>query len=268
MLLFESLVGSIRVKIRAETVLWHTASVRSSKSILIAIEGIDGAGKTTQAEMLTESLRAAGLGVVASREPTYGTHGNRIRESAATGRLSLDEELQAFIDDRREHVETVVGPALEEGRVVVLDRYYYSTIAYQGARGADIGRIREVMEEFAPVPDAVFLIDVLPTTGLHRIAESRGDTPNAFENSENLTSVREVFLRLDDPNIIRIDGGPSVEQVHEEILRAFVERPLKARLCAKSYGCEDPFHCGFHLSHQCEWSSIKSSIGRAQVASG
>ena len=216
--------------------------------------------------MLTASLRSAGLDVLASREPTLGEHGNRIRESASSGRLSLNEELQAFIDDRKEHVESTIGPALQNGKIVVLDRYYYSTIAYQGARGADIGAIRTAMEEFAPVPDAVFLIDVPPAIGLYRIAETRGDTPNAFENSKNLTSVREVFLGLEDSNIIRIDGGPSIDQVHERLVDAFVHGPLKSRLCRKSYGCDDFFHCGYRLSGTCEWASAVAEIGRSQLA--
>src|SRR4051794_4247303 len=102
--------------------------------ILIAVEGIDGAGKTTQVTRLCAALADVGETVVRSKEPTNGPHGRRLRESAQTGRMNADEELQTFIADRREHVETVIRPALERGETVILDRYFYSTVAYQGVR--------------------------------------------------------------------------------------------------------------------------------------
>src|SRR5207253_402183 len=102
--------------------------------ILIAIEGIDGAGKTTQVARLCKALEAVGETVVRSKEPTNGPHGRRVRESAQNGRLDPHEELATFLDDRREHVATVIGPALGRGEIVILDRYFYSTIAYQGPR--------------------------------------------------------------------------------------------------------------------------------------
>jgi dTMP kinase len=116
--------------------------VNSSTGIFIAVDGIDGAGKTTQVEMLRAALTHAGLPVTVSKEPTNGQWGAVLRESAVSGRLSLDEELKAFINDRREHVDTLITPKLEAGHVVVLDRYFYSTIAYQGCRGANA---REIM---------------------------------------------------------------------------------------------------------------------------
>src|SRR6476660_6710847 len=108
-----------------------TASLRLDRGILVAFEGIDGAGKTTQAELLGRHLRQAGLTVVQTKEPTSVPHGQRLRASAATGRLGKDEELQAFLDDRRDHVRTLIAPALGRGEVVIVDRYYFSTAAYQ-----------------------------------------------------------------------------------------------------------------------------------------
>ncbi|MBL9085553.1 MAG: dTMP kinase, partial [Planctomycetia bacterium] len=89
---------------------------------MIVFEGIDGAGKTTQVGLLVDALRRAGEDVVSSKEPTRGPWGMKIRESAVKGRLPEAEELQAFIEDRREHVRDLVGPALERGAIVVLDR--------------------------------------------------------------------------------------------------------------------------------------------------
>src|SRR5687767_11083693 len=112
------------------------------RGLFIVIEGIDGTGKSTQAKRLGEWFLAQGREVVLSREPTDGPWGKKLRDSAATGRLSPQDELQYFLNDRREHVEEKIQPALAGGKVVILDRYYFSTMAYQGARGFDPAEIR------------------------------------------------------------------------------------------------------------------------------
>ena len=88
----------------------------------VVIEGIDGAGKSTQAKLLGERLTARGQKVVLSREPTMGQWGKRLRESAQTGRLSIEEEVELFLKDRREHVNELILPRLREGCVVIVDR--------------------------------------------------------------------------------------------------------------------------------------------------
>lgn len=188
---------------------------------LIAVEGIDGAGKSTQIERLARALRDSGVDVVCSKEPTDGAWGKKLRESALTGRMSLDEELEYFIQDRRQHVRELIGPALAAGDTVLLDRYFYSTIAYQGARGADVAALTEQMVAEFPLPEIVFLIDVSPEVGLHRVAQSRGDVPNEFERAESLRDVREVFLSLEQarPEVERIDGRPSEDAVFGEIMK-------------------------------------------------
>src|SRR5262245_41663250 len=104
------------------------------RGILVAVEGIDGAGKSTLADWLVARLYAHGFDVLRTREPTGGPWGQKLRASMTQGRLSPKEELRAFVEDRREHVEQEIRPALADGRVVVIDRYYFSTAAYQGAR--------------------------------------------------------------------------------------------------------------------------------------
>ena len=115
---------------------------------LVVIEGIDGAGKSTQARVLGEQLTARGHRVVLTREPTMGKWGKLLRESAETGRLSIEEEVEMFLKDRREHVEELILPRLREGCVVIVDRYYFSTAAYQGARGVDPQELLRRNEEF------------------------------------------------------------------------------------------------------------------------
>lgn len=129
-------------------------------SILIAIEGIDGAGKTTQVRMLHKALERVGVPVIASKEPTSGQWGKIIKDSATSGRLSAEAELELFIKDRTEHVQNLIAPALRDGKVVLLDRYFYSTIAYQGSRGANVDAVKIMMESLFPVPDAVFILDI------------------------------------------------------------------------------------------------------------
>lgn len=193
---------------------------------MIAVEGIDGAGKTTQVRLLAQALERLGERVVTSKEPTDGPWGRKLRESAATGRLSPDEELQAFVNDRIEHVRTLIQPALEAGETVILDRYFYSTISYQGSRGGDIAELKARMEQIAPVPDLVFLLDLPPAEGIRRISESRNERPNEFEKIETLTRVREAFNSIPEPRLVRIDGGQTVEEVHEAVVAELSRRAV------------------------------------------
>ena len=197
--------------------------------MLIAIEGIDGAGKTTQVSLLAQAFETIGEEPVATKEPTDGPWGRKIRESAENGRLSLEEELEAFIQDRAEHVKQVIEPALNAGSIVILDRYFYSTIAYQGARGADAAAIKSRMESLFPLPDIVFLLDIDPADGLQRISELRKDKPNEFENVESLAKARAIFNSLDDERITKLDGSLAPETIHRGIVAGLVLGPLRAR---------------------------------------
>jgi dTMP kinase len=185
--------------------------------MFIVIEGIDGTGKSTQARLLGEWFRNAGREVVLSREPTDGPWGRKLRESAATGRLSPADELDYFLNDRRQHVDELIRPSLAAGKVVILDRYYFSTMAYQGARGFDPADIRRRNEAFAPVPDHLFILDLGVDAALARIG-SRGDTANEFEQRESLEACRRVFLSLaGEPFVHVIPSDGPVDAVHASI---------------------------------------------------
>lgn len=186
--------------------------------LFIVIEGIDGTGKSTQAKRLAEWFRNQGREVVLSREPTDGPWGAKVRESAATGRLAPEEELEYFLNDRRQHVEELIQPALAAGKVVILDRYYFSTMAYQGARGFDPAAIRERNEAFAPRPDLLLILDLDVDQALTRIGV-RGDTANEFEKRENLEYCRNVFLSLADEPFTRvIPTSGSLDEVTGRII--------------------------------------------------
>jgi dTMP kinase len=193
------------------------------KGIFIVLEGIDGTGKSTQAARLADWFRERGRVVVQSREPTDGPWGKKLRESAATGRLAPEDELAYFLNDRRQHVAGVISPALAAGNVVILDRYYFSTMAYQGARGFDPAEIRRRNEEFAPVPDLLLILDLDVDTALGRIG-ARGDLANEFEKRGNLIRCREIFRSLADEDFAEtIDTGGSPDEVSRDI-RAAMER--------------------------------------------
>ena len=197
------------------------------KGLLIAIEGIDGAGKTTQARLLREYLQSRGYCVVLSKEPTEGPWGRKIRTLAREGRhrATPQQELEYFIRDRQSHVQDVVLPALQRGCIVILDRYYFSTMAYQGASGLDPQAIRRRNEAFAPAPDLLIVLDVPPSLGRSRIRHGRNETPNAFEGEDFLARVRALFRNLSDPCAVHVDGTRSIQEVQETI-RCAVDRLL------------------------------------------
>lgn len=192
--------------------------------MLIAFEGIDGTGKTTQIELLAEVLRQRGLRVVATREPTDGQYGRKIRQLYKNRKsVTPEEELALFLDDRREHVVQVIAPALAGGKVVLTDRYYYSTAAYQGAAGQDPQKIIAANELFAPVPDMVIMLEAPVSLGVHRVQKLRGDTLNDFEQEETLARVARIFADLKGENIRRIDGTGDAKAVHALVMENVAE---------------------------------------------
>ncbi|HPW18658.1 MAG TPA: dTMP kinase [Candidatus Aminicenantes bacterium] len=176
------------------------------RGLFIVLEGIDGSGKTTQARNLVRRLRRRGFETSFFREPTRGRFGREIRRLAVrAGSATPARELALFVSDRKENVARNIGPALEAGRVVVLDRYYFSTMAYQGAKGLDVGRIRRLNEAFAIAPDLVIVLDVDARAGLARIA-GRKRRDGLFEREDYLVRVRRIFRGLRGPGVVHLDG--------------------------------------------------------------
>jgi dTMP kinase len=185
---------------------------------LIAFEGIDGCGKSTQLQHFAERARSAGYDVVITSEPTNGPTGQRIREMARSGTaLAPTEELRWFVEDRRVHVREVIEPALAAGRWVVTDRYFLSTVAYQGARGLDFEQLLTDSEAEFPVPDLVVLLEIDASLALERIQSRGGVIEEVFERKEFLEAVAEVFRSVDRPYLERIAADQAPEPLAAEI---------------------------------------------------
>jgi dTMP kinase len=189
------------------------------KGFLVAIEGIDGAGKTTQTRLLSEYLERRGFDVVSSKEPTNSIYGLKIRKLAQGERAFVKpiDEYHLFVNDRKVHVENLIKPALKQKKIVILDRYYFSNIAYQGSLGLNPEKIKAENESFAPIPEIVFLLKVPPRVGLRRIQKGRNEEPNLFEREENLTKVSQIFDSLAEKYIVPIDGIENIEDIHKTI---------------------------------------------------
>lgn len=188
---------------------------------LIVLEGIDGSGKTTQQPALARALRERGHDVLETREPTAGAWGQRIRAMARSHeRVAPEEELRWFVEDRREHVEREIAPALAAGCTVLCDRYFLSTVAYQGARGLDWREILAESERRFPLPDRALLFELAPETGLARVRERGGPPEPAFERLAYLRQVAAIFAALDRAYVRRIDAAAPEPVVRAAALAA------------------------------------------------
>jgi dTMP kinase len=205
---------------------------------LVALEGIDGAGKSVQAKAVGAALTARGFDVVITREPTDGPWGRLLRESARTGRLAPQDELETFLKDREEHVRTLIRPGLAAGKVVITDRYYFSTVAYQGARGFDPEELLRRNELIAVEPHLLILIDLDAHTGLARIGHRDGQA-NEFETLAQLSRTREIFLALRKPYLVRVDGAMSPAALTGAIL-GVVESAITERTAGAARGTSGP----------------------------
>lgn len=195
----------------------------NEKGAFICIEGLDGCGKTTQAKLLVKKLRKS-HNAVYTAEPSRGKIGAFIRKSCLYGekRLSSVVEALLFAADRLEHVENEVLPALNQGRLVVSDRYIYSSIAYQGAAGLSLEWIEKI-NEHALRPDFAIFIDVDPKIVMQRLKPNK----SVMENLATQRKVREVYLKyVAKGELTRIDGDKPKKEV-AEALPAVVLKFLK-----------------------------------------
>ena len=199
--------------------------------MLIAFEGLDGSGKTTQARLLFEKLSES-YSCILTKEPTDGPIGLFARDNlkSSTNKDTMENTLLMeafFIADRIDHVNTVVKPGLESGKVVITDRYILSTIAYGGVVGIDTNWLAELNKSF-PVPDITFLMDLDTQAAMERL-KSRSNKPQIFENKEFLRVARYIYKNEAQKfkNSYVIDADRSQETIAAEILGIVTEQMQK-----------------------------------------
>ena len=190
--------------------------------MLVNLEGIDGCGKSTQSKLLREKLEGEGEKVIILKEPTKRPHGQKLWDVLHGKRKASNEEiLELFVLDRKQHVEEKIQPALDDGTVVLMDRYYYSSMAYQVAGGIDVEEIRE-KHVFAPRPDVVLIFDLPVSVALERVKEH--SDADEFEKDEHLEKVREAYLDLENDPLVRIvDATGTPEEIFEDVWRLVSE---------------------------------------------
>jgi len=192
------------------------------EGFFICIEGLDKSGKTTQSTLLVEALRRRGYDAIYTAEPSDGRIGIFIREYILNRkeRVSAMVEALLFAADRVEHTENFIKPNLKRGRIVISDRYIFSSLAYQGAAGLDIGWIREV-NKAAIKPDLAIFIDV-PVDVVFQRCRGRKSIMECREIQEK---VREIYLKMvHDGELILVNGDRPVEKTARDIETLVLER--------------------------------------------
>lgn len=191
---------------------------------LVVLEGIDGAGKSTLLELLKgESIFSSFL---FSQEPTTGPYGLKVREALSSKAISPDKLSEFFLLDRKEHVKDLILPNLMKGKKILLDRYYLSTVAYQGAYVEEPLALLKRNETYAPIPDLIIYLDVPVELALRRI-RARNTSVSIFEKEEFLLKVSGIYEKfLPLFNHVRIEANRTPEAVLaslKQILRSFTD---------------------------------------------
>jgi len=191
------------------------------KNLFIVFDGLDGSGKGEMIKRLEKYLGKKKLKILVTKEPTGGYYGKEIREilkKEKDPKMGAEKCLALFVADRKEHLINEIEPFLEKGGVVICDRYYYSTIAFQHTQGIDMEQIIYQNMSFK-TPDITFILDLPAKMALGRV-DKRGDGKEKFEQLEFMKELRKNFLKLKetlDDNIKIIDSSRSKDEVFNQI---------------------------------------------------
>ncbi len=202
-----------------------------NKGLFITFEGADGCGKTTQLMLLAKGLKAKGYDVVVTREPGAKGLGEKIREILLNydGEVSSRCEAFLFLADRAQHMDIIVRPAVEKGKIVLCDRHTDSTVAYQGyGRGLDIERINNLnnIATSGDKPDLTFVFDIDVETSMKRVGGQKDRMESA--GMEFFNRVRNGYLEIarQEPERVKvIDAAKSIDDIHKnvvDILKTFI----------------------------------------------
>lgn len=213
------------------------ADPSSARPAFIVVEGLDGAGTTTQTRMLVERLNADGRSAVRTREPSDGPIGTLIRQMLGMrvvapdgddGHKPVRRDVLAllFAADRLDHIDAEIEPALREDRIVVSDRYYHSSFAYQADTDDEQGTFDtdwvRTLNARALEPDLTLFLEAAPEVCLERLRQ-RGRR-DIYENRDELESLHRRYravvdeLVADGQRVVRIDAERSIDEVHETIV--------------------------------------------------
>lgn len=203
-----------------------------NRGLFITFEGVDGCGKTTQMDLLAKYLQTQGYEVVITREPGAKGLGEKIREILLhyDGEVSSKAESFLFLADRAQHIDKIVNPAIENGKIVLCDRHTDSTIAYQGyGRGVNIDKLR-MLNNLATgdrKPDITFVFDIDIETSMSRVGQEK----DRMESSgvEFFNNVRKGFLEIakQEPERVKvINSDKSIDEIHREVLE-YIQTKIK-----------------------------------------
>lgn len=199
-----------------------TTSTFMTKGFFIVLEGVDGSGKTTMARKLVENLGAMGYRVSYTYEPTDSEIVTVMKTKYKAYRDPFVDAL-TFALDRLVHVKSKIKPLLDEGYVVISDRYFYSSVAYQAACGAPMEWVIEV-NKWAPRPDLAIYLDIDPDIALRRKGTPSSRFPE-FENVELMRRVRTIYLEMVKRGfLIMIDASRDIDAVYHDIEKLVLGR--------------------------------------------
>ena len=204
------------------------------KPLFIAIEGLDGSGGTTQSRLLKEWLEQNGHNVHLTREPSEGPVGKFIKSSLLSSGQDrpLGENIfpYLFAADRQDHLDNEIFPALKAGKFVITDRYYHSSLAYQGLT-LGIPFVANLNSVFRK-PDLTLILWLQPEVSFERI-KMRGAPVERYETLDHLRSIEEAYrsvlahCRAQGENIIRVDARGTIDEVHQKVV-ALVQETIKS----------------------------------------
>lgn len=192
------------------------------QKLFIVIDGIDGAGKTTQVNLLKRYLESKNLKIFITSEPTKSEHGKEIEQllrKKQASKIKKEKWLELFTLDRKEDLKKIRS-ALDEGKIVICDRYYYSTLTYH----LDENEWQEYASQFL-APDIIFILDCNEEIGLKRVKEKyslTGEKKAFFEKKNILKKVRKKFLLLPNylsDNIKILDSSRKIDEIFKDLKR-------------------------------------------------
>ncbi len=205
------------------------------KGLFITFEGVEGAGKSSQIELLKKELESRGIDYIVTREPGGTPIGEKIRSillDPENSEMNYITELLLYYSSRAQHLYEKIMTAKNMGKVVICDRYSDSTMAYQGyGRGLDIELIKQLnrIVEKENRPDLTFVIDIAPEISLARAKRKSGNVGDRLEQEslEFHNKVREGFIEIaksEPERVVMIDGKKSIKEINEEITAKLFEK--------------------------------------------